>query len=373
MQGAYEFLARTYRPGDELYFFGFSRGAYTVRALAALINACGLVEPHQLNMFDYAWAMLIARKTKKDVIARKEPLTEVGRPDFALQRYFLATFGRKVPIKFLGIFDTVKSVGWISDPIVIPYSGNNPSVAIVRHAMSIDERRCFFRPNAWGPRPANVADAPTHLPVPPARASDPVATSPADTIDSAPATIADAIPPAQPTDVQQVWFAGVHSDIGGGYEPATTQLASVTLCWMLGEAIAKGLQIDKAAFQRELRLPEGSPPDMLADAHDSMEAAWKIAEWAPVRRWELTEVDPPTNTPSPATALPSQTPPKQYTPHWHLGTMPPFGQPRPRTIPEGAQLHVSVKRRLLERPDYRPINLPQHYNIVNDNPKSPCS
>ena len=368
VQGAYEFLARTYQPGDELFFFGFSRGAYTVRALAALINACGLVEPHQLNMFDYAWAMLIARKRKKDVLARNEPLTEIGRPDFALQRYFLATFGRSVPIKFLGIFDTVKSVGWISDPTVIPFSGNNPKVAFVRHAISIDERRCFFRPNAWGPRDNAVPDTPTHLPTPPAHPSDPVATSPADTIDTAPAIIAEAVPAAKRTDVVQVWFAGVHSDVGGGYTPATTQLASVTLCWMLGEAIAQGLKINQDAFHSELRLPEGSAPDMLADAHDSMLPAWKLAEWAPVRRWELTKPEAAPNTATPAIAAP-----KRYTPHWRLGTMPPFGKPRPRTIPEGALLHVSVKRRLLERPDYRPINLPEHYSIVNDNPKSPCS
>jgi uncharacterized protein (DUF2235 family) len=62
VQSAYEFLAKNYCTGDEIYLFGFSRGAYTARSLAALIYACGLVEPHQLNMFDDAWAMLLARK-----------------------------------------------------------------------------------------------------------------------------------------------------------------------------------------------------------------------------------------------------------------------------------------------------------------------
>jgi len=62
VESAYRFLAEQYREGDEVYLFGFSRGAYTARVLAALIYACGLVEPHQLNMFDYARAMLLARK-----------------------------------------------------------------------------------------------------------------------------------------------------------------------------------------------------------------------------------------------------------------------------------------------------------------------
>lgn len=297
VESAYCFLAQNYREGDEVYLFGFSRGAYAVRALAALISACGLVQAHQLNLFEYAWAMLIARDRKTKA------------PDFALQHQFKNTFGRAISIKFLGLFDTVKSVGWLYDPTVIPYTAKNHIVKKVRHAQSIDERRCFFRQNSW---------------------SD---------------------DPAYETDVKQVWFAGVHSDIGGGYEPETSQLASVVFCWMLGEAIADGLKIDKTRCLSEMQLPQGMPPNLTADMHISMTKGWKWAEWVPQYAWSSTD----------------------QKRHFHIGAMPPFGKPRPRVLPPGPEIHVSVKKRLAERPDYQPSNLLEPHSVVNDNAKSPCS
>ncbi len=320
VESAYRFLAMNYRPDDEIYIFGFSRGAYSVRCLAALVHACGLVQPHQLNLFDYAWAMLTARKKVKIAPssgvppaatpgAAPAPPPQEYAPDFALQNQFKGTFGRDVPIKFLGLFDTVKSVGWVYDPTVIPYTSSNSSVQIVRHAMSIDERRVFFRQESWSYK---------------------------------------AVPQ---TDVLQVWFAGVHSDIGGGYPPEEAQLAGVSFCWMLGEAIAHGLKVDHQRCLGEMRLPNGCPPDLTGDMHNSMETPWKMAEWAPTYLWY---------------ALAKKR-------KLAVGAMPPFGKPRPRAIPEDSVLHVSVKKRLLERPEYRPPNLPQAYTIANDNPKSPCS
>ena len=325
--GAYSFLARNYRDGDEIYLFGFSRGAYAVRALAALIYACGLVQPHQLNLFDYAWAMLIARQRSKD------PKWN-NAPDFSLQHSFKDTFGRAVPLKFLGLFDTVKSVGWVYAPTVIPYTANNPAVQVVRHAMSIDERRCFFRPNEWGGVTPAAHPAPNPSPTP----------TPA---------------PAGGPPVLQVWFAGVHSDIGGGYPPQESSLSSVPLCWMLGEAIAHGLSIDPNRARAEMRPPEGCPANMTGDMHNSINLGWNLAEWAPAFQWDSTDGKR----------------------HLHVGAMPPIGKPRPRTIPTDALLHVSVKKRLLEtppgRPDYRPPNLPcplpETFIIINDNPKSPCT
>lgn len=162
VEGAYHFLAENYRAGDEIYLFGFSRGAYAARALAALIHTAGIVEGHQTHLFDYAWAMLLARSGENNA------------PDFKLQARFKSTFGRRVNVHFLGLFDTVKSVGWIYDPVIIPYTAKNPAVDIVRHAVSIDERRCFFRQHLWR-RNSDVR-----------------------------------------TDLKEVWFAGVHSDVGGG-------------------------------------------------------------------------------------------------------------------------------------------------------------
>jgi uncharacterized protein (DUF2235 family) len=297
VESAYRFLADNYREGDEIYLFGFSRGAYTVRALAALIYACGLLQAHQLNLFEYAWAMLIARDRK------------TNEPDFDLQHQFKNTFGRSVSIDFLGLFDTVKSVGWVYDPTVIPYTAKNPIVKKVRHAQSIDERRCFFRQNSWS--------------------SD---------VD-------------QKTDVQQVWFAGVHSDIGGGYKPATSQLASVAFCWMLGEAIANGLKIDRNRCLQEMQLPEGVPPNLVADMHHSMTTGWKLAEWTPQFTWSSSDCKR----------------------HLHVGAMPPFRKPRPRLLPPNPLIHVSVKKRLEALQEYQPPNLREPYVIVNDSAASPCS
>ena len=129
VQSIYEFLAENYHSDDEIYLLGFSRGAYTARALAALIYACGLVEPHQLNTFDYAWAMLLARKQvatpplrpSSDAVPAAQPSPKTA-PDWSLQRTFKDTFGREISIKFMGLFDTVKSVGWVYDATVIPYT-----------------------------------------------------------------------------------------------------------------------------------------------------------------------------------------------------------------------------------------------------------
>ncbi len=287
VDGAYRFLAKHYREGDQIYLFGFSRGAYAVRALAALIDAVGLVEGHESHLFDYAWAMLQARNGR-------------GQPEFPLQDAFKATFGRPVKVHMLGLFDTVKSVGWVYDPLVLPYTASNAMVDNVRHALSIDERRCCFRPNLWLKRAG------------------------------------------QGTDVQQVWFAGVHSDIGGGYPAAESGAALAALRWMLGEARALGLVLDAQGCERELQVLAADAPGRL---HDSMTWPWKIAEWLPRRAWSFT----------------------LHKRVFTIGSMPPFGQPRPRYIAEGAVLHRSVVQRM-EGGGYQPGNLPRQYSVVGDGP-----
>ena len=101
VEDAYRFLAENLADNDKVFVFGFSRGAYAARALAALVRAVGLVPSHEAHLFDYAWAMLLARSRPQD------------KPDFRLQARFKATFGRPAKIHFLGLFDTVKSVGWV--------------------------------------------------------------------------------------------------------------------------------------------------------------------------------------------------------------------------------------------------------------------
>jgi uncharacterized protein (DUF2235 family) len=250
------------------------------------------VASYQGNLFEYAWSILKTRKKQDD------------RLDFELQGRFKATFGRKVRIHFIGLFDTVSSVGWIYDPFSFPYTRNNTSVDFVRHAVSLDEKRCFFRSNLWDPIP------------------DP------------------------PTSLKEVWFAGVHSDIGGGYPPEESRLARVALRWMLAEAESCGLHLDDDGAAHENGPATDIPGDWIATPHDSMTTGWNCAEWAPRRVWDESE--------------------KRKRLFW--GTMPPFGRPFPRKIPDGALIHRSVETRIARQPNYQPPKFPENYTYVDDGP-----
>ncbi|MFT5503088.1 MAG: hypothetical protein ACI845_001265 [Gammaproteobacteria bacterium] len=151
---AYTHLMLHYETGDKVYLFGFSCGAYTARALAAFIRQCGLFERGAENLIPYALKLFLKRKPTA--------------LDFKLLSGFRSTYGRqfkklgdpKYPdkklkkgenpyhwqlrIHFPGLFDTVKSYGWVSNPVMLPEETKNPSFLHVRHALAIDERRIFF-------------------------------------------------------------------------------------------------------------------------------------------------------------------------------------------------------------------------------------
>ena len=256
------------------------------------MHSAGLVSAHETHLTEYAWSMLQARG-------------ESDEPDFRLQAKFRATFGRPVRIRFLGLYDTVKSVGWVNDQLVLPYTANNASVDAVRHAVAIDERRCFFRQNLW------------------------------------------AAEPSAKTDVKEVWFAGVHADIGGGYPPEQAQLALLAQAWMMGEAHAAGLALDAALTLRQLRPLKDVAADPLAAMHDSMGRAWKIAEWVPRRVWSGIGTKK----------------------SWQIGAMPPLRRPPPRPVRPQASVHWSVERRRAGLADYRPVNLAGEHPVVDDDPQ----
>src|SRR5882724_2142920 len=131
----YSFLMANFEEGDNVFLFGFSRGAYTARALGAMLHMFGLLRDGNDIQFPYA-----ARRFKR----------KLDRHDFDVAEDFKATFSRICKPHFVGVWDTVSSVGWIYDPVSLPYSATNPDIQIGRHAISIDERRCMFRPNMWG-------------------------------------------------------------------------------------------------------------------------------------------------------------------------------------------------------------------------------
>jgi uncharacterized protein (DUF2235 family) len=282
---AYAFLMQCWEPGDRVFLFGFSRGSYTARVLAGLLHNLGLLPRGNANLIPY---ILRLNAAVRDIDpAGKDP------GFWELCAEFRWTFARKTreddderrfPVHFLGLWDTVSSVGWVWDPKHYPFTFMNPSVEIARHAISIDERRWFFREN----RLERVGEQ----------------------------------------DLVQLWFAGTHGDIGGGYPESQGGLWRVAYSWMLDEARAAGLLIDDGRLQRVLdRTPHSSTPwdDPI---HDSLTGAWWLAEFFPKMVW------------NPVT--------KTRTPQIGLG--------RYRTIRDGELLHKAALLRIREI-DYAPPNL----------------
>lgn len=245
LRDAYVFLMNNFTEGDRVFLFGFSRGAYTVRALTSLLYMYGLIPVGNEAFVPYAVRMLMA--VQHDSEAAVRALAEQFRDTFAT---------RDCRPYFVGVWDTVSSVGWVGHPLQLPYSANSPQVAIGRHALALDERRAFFRSNLWHPR------APT-----PSRPE-----------------------PGGPLDLKQVWFAGVHCDIGGGYPEATSGLSKLALEWMLAEAHDKGLRLDPTRTARVLgRDGQGyAAPDANAPMHESLTWPWWPCEFVPKPHYDWT-------------------------------------------------------------------------------------
>jgi uncharacterized protein (DUF2235 family) len=275
----YCFLMDNYQPGDRVYLFGFSRGAYTARALAAVLHSVGLLQPGAANLVPYA-----LRYWQKDFGAES-----VGGK---LCAEFKATLARPCPVHFIGVWDTVGSVGMINNFRTFPFTMKNPEAAHVRHAVSIDERRACFRQNLM-------------------------------------------VPAFEGQDIRNAYFAGVHSDVGGGYPPGETGLSKIAFEWIVREARAHDMDVDDATFAHELN-EVGAPPDPAGPLHVSLKGGWWLVELIPDRRYSFED--------------------KQR--HWHW-----FEFSKPRNVQRAAAepfvcLHESVIERIQRCPDYRPVNLP---------------
>jgi hypothetical protein len=227
IMSAYRELADHYEPGDSIFLFGFSRGAYTVRSLAGALGACGLLDTRGLPDGE-AWARVkrVFEKGYRPARAQREkPETWTG---FGWAFHDLPKVGG---VRFLGVWDTVGALGipddmallnLIDDPQKHAFHDTRLSALIrtARHAVALDEMRASFQPTLWTAQPGQ--------------------------------------------DARQVWFPGVHADVGGGYRECG--LSDGALRWMLDEAHAAGLVIDKdVAAQVEPR-----PLDMLHDPCDGI-------------------------------------------------------------------------------------------------------
>ena len=245
---AYSYLMETYEEGDRIFLFGFSRGAFTARSLAGMLYKCGLLRPDNDNLLEYA-AKLYNTEDNADIA-----------------RGFKATFARKCPVHFVGVWDTVSSLvmnagkRWHNSSL-------NPEASFGYHALAIDEKRKNFPPSLW-----------------------------------------DESDLAQNQIIEQVWFAGVHSDVGGWYDERG--LSNIALHWLLNRAKKCGLKLNTNALNKL----EKNPHDVMHNSHTGL---WKI-----------------------------------------MGTY-------KRQIPEGAKIHESVfirKKRISNK--YKPPNLPKNYELV---------
>src|SRR6266498_1805633 len=249
---AYDFLMEQYSEGDKIFFFGFKIGAYTVRAVCSLLHMYGLIRPLNESLVPYAIRMMVAINRARPGNTKEED---------AIERYFeLADAFRNTMSRtdctpwFVGVWDTVSSIGWIANPLKLPFVTNNPDIEVGRHAVSIDEHRAFFRNHLW-----RIPDNPEA--------------------------------PAGPKNLKQVWFAGVHSDVGGGYPEGESDLSKIALEWMIQEAKASGLRLDAIRESEVLGRSNGSkyvPPDANGLAHESLTGFWNLAEFLPKQHYDWT-------------------------------------------------------------------------------------
>lgn len=230
IKDGYTKISQVYEAGDQVFIFGFSRGAFTARSLAGMIAACGL--PTQ-NFNDDL--VNTAFDAYRDKVNRADKLKKLANFNMANPR-----------ISMVGVWDTVGSLGIPAaigaiDPIAYGFldTSLHPSIQNAYQALAMDEKRAQFPPTLWqGP----IADGQT---------------------------------------LEQVWFTGAHSDVGGGEPddlPGTTALSDITLGWMMSKASALGLQFDPAAFALY------TMPCVPELALDKFHESWKIFCGFPRRR-----------------------------------------------------------------------------------------
>lgn len=222
---AYEFLVHNYRGGDRIFIFGFSRGAFTARSVAGLINRFGIVRPGAAPLLP----LLIRSYFSKPGDRREKFKADVSA-------HFTDEVGALAFVHFIGVWDTVESVGGIHRKrFSTEATLTGKRFTHVRQAVSEGEYRASYSPRLYKgqqrDQPTTNADG-THEP-----------------------------------SLKQLWFAGVHSDVGGSY--ARQGLSDIALQWMLDEAKPCGLLEGTAADVLE--------PDQRAEAHDQ---ALKMPLWA---------------------------------------------------------------------------------------------
>ncbi|MDA0588052.1 MAG: DUF2235 domain-containing protein [Planctomycetota bacterium] len=257
IEDAYEYLMDHHQPGDHVYLFGFSRGAYTVRSLAGMICKLGVMQRGSKNLIPYASLLYNAR----------------GNDDIAAD--FKRTCSHDCNMHCIGVWDTVGSLGHLYSRHRFFDVTLHPEIRHGYHAVSIDEKRRKFPVILWDESRKTNAQV-----------------------------------------IYQVWFPGVHSDVGGSYPESG--LSDGSLKWMLNRCEAAGLKLKTGWRDRIQPNPEDK-----ASQHESRTGFWKV---------------------------------------WPKAT---------RRIPEGSRIHDSVIRRTEAGVGYAPANLPKEYTVVSDETPAP--
>lgn len=239
---AYRFLIDNYEDGDELWLFGFSRGAYTARSVGGLVRNCGILRRENLDRIDDAYALYRARAES---------------PRGTASTLFRSAYAYEPGIRFIGVWDTVGDLG-IPEPSIKAFG---PLVRLLNRrwtfhdtdlsthvdgafqALAIDEERQAFKPTLWTQQDG-----------------------------------------AGDQQLEQVWFAGAHSDVGGGYpDPG---LSDVTLQWMIDRARRFGLQVTQPPHRERptVEVDQGETaqveiaPDPLGELHSSRKSFYRLVE-----------------------------------------------------------------------------------------------
>lgn len=247
----YVFLCRTYEPGDSIYAFGFSRGAFTIRVLVGLVMSQGLLRysGSEQDLQRWAWDAYRAYRAKSFSSNRiVEALRQLRNQALNLKNHLAANtlykdaerIGKpgepdEIKIEFLGLWDTVDAYGLPIDQLtraidkfIWPLTMRNyvlsDRVLCARHALSLDDERRSFYPRLWTERDESSVSA-GHI---------------------------------TGNRICQVWFAGVHSNVGGGYPDDS--LSYVPLLWIMAEADRCHLRFKDALWDEFKALSDENGP-----------------------------------------------------------------------------------------------------------------
>ncbi|KAN0091571.1 Uncharacterized alpha/beta hydrolase domain (DUF2235) domain containing protein [Tylopilus felleus] len=265
VKDAYSWLARTYQDGDQIYLFGFSRGAYQVRVLAEMIHEVGLIRTPTEKQIETAYDHYEA------VRSGKPKVTQIAGE-------FKNTFSWKgVGVHFVGVWDTVSSVGLVREDVFLSTSSSAVHACHFRHALALDELRVKFMPEYFHEMNSQADDVKSKYIVTDLDVEH-LATPACEVHSSASSdNSTDSSEAKKTAEIKEVWFAGSHSDVGGKHRPGEShQSGNVSLLWMRREAAANGLALQPTDIV-------WVPDDLDFGIKNSMTPIWRAIEYMPIK------------------------------------------------------------------------------------------